>query len=175
MTAACVVVLVSVHEMAKLAPKQAKFVECYLLALNATQAAISAGYAQNSAHVTGSKLLKVPKVAAAVQAAMQERAGRTSITADRVLQGLAQIAFADISKAYDEAGALKPLADMPPEVRAALQGVTIAKTGEKVGVFADRRGSLESLGKHLGLFRDKLEVSGKDGEALSITIDMGAK
>lgn len=161
--------------MAKGSAKAAKFVEEYLVDLNASKAAARAGYAPASAGVAGHRLLQTAKIKAAVEAAIAKRSAKTEITAERVLQGLAQIAFADISKAYDEQGALRPLAEMPPEVRAALQGVTIAKTGEKMGVFADRRGSLESLGKHLGLFRDKLEVSGKDGEALSITIDMGAK
>ena len=75
----------------ELTPKQRAFVREYLLDLNATQAAIRAGYSERSAHVEGVRLLKNAKVDAAVSAAMHLRAHRTEITSDRVLKELAEL------------------------------------------------------------------------------------
>src|SRR5579875_2449812 len=82
--------------MTKLTPKQKRFVEEYLIDLNATQAAIRAGYSAKNADKIGSELLGKTRVAEAIQKAMDERSKRTEITADRVLQELARIAFDDI-------------------------------------------------------------------------------
>lgn len=78
-----------------LTPKQQRFVDEYLVDLNATQAAIRSGYSRRSAAEQGHDLLRKPQVAAAVQAGQAARAERTGITADRVLTELARIAFAD--------------------------------------------------------------------------------
>ncbi len=75
----------------KLTPKQARFVEEYLVDLNATQAAIRAGYSVKAAHVEGSRLLTNAKVAAAISAAKQERSEATKIDAEYVLQKLHQV------------------------------------------------------------------------------------
>jgi len=72
----------------KLTAKQARFVEEYLIDLNATQAAIRAGYSEKTADVQGCKLLRLGKVKAAVDAAKQARAERTLITQDEVITGL---------------------------------------------------------------------------------------
>lgn len=80
-----------------LTPKQQKFVEEYLVDLNATQAAIRAGYAENTARVVGAENLTKPAVAAAIAAARSERSARTEITADKVLQRWWEIANADVN------------------------------------------------------------------------------
>ncbi len=79
----------------KLTPKRAEFVRHYLLDLNATKAAKRAGYSARTAQRTGSELLCFPLVAAAIETAKADRSERTGIAADRVLQELAAIAFAD--------------------------------------------------------------------------------
>jgi phage terminase small subunit len=79
-----------------LTPNQCRFVEEYLKDLNATQAAIRAGYSKRGASVTGSKLLVNPKVADAVQAAKVRRSRRVEVTADSVIRELARIAFSDM-------------------------------------------------------------------------------
>ena len=160
--------------MANLTPNQERFVQEYLLDLNGTQAAIRAGYAEGSASVTASRLLANAKVAEAIAEHQQERAKRTAVTADRVVNELAKLAFVDLSKAYDANGALLAPGEMPDEVKAALAGVDYAKTGDRIARFAAKERALELLGKHLGLFRDKVEHSGPDGQALSISIDLGA-
>lgn len=74
--------------MAKLTDKQARFVEEYLVDLNATQAAMRAGYSCNSAHAIGHENLRKPDIAKAVQAAFVERSERTRVTQAQVIEGL---------------------------------------------------------------------------------------
>ena len=169
--------------MAKgISEKAKRFAEEYLVDLNATQAAIRAGYAPGSAGVTGSKLLKSANVKSIVDAAMKERGERTSITADAVLQELWRIARSDITKALDGRGCLLPIGEMPPEAKAAIASLDTEEVFEgqgeervQVGVSRklrnwDKTKALELVGKHLGMWRDKVEVSGKDGEALTVEV-----
>ena len=79
--------------MAKLSPKQQLFADEYLIDLNATQAAIRAGYSPKTADVKGSQLLRIVKVRTYIEQKMAERSRRTGINQDRVLQELAKIAF----------------------------------------------------------------------------------
>ncbi len=76
-----------------LTPKQQRFVEEYLVDLNATQAAIRAGYAPKNADKQGSQLLGKPRVSEAIQEAMKKRSKRTEITQDKVLNEIASNAF----------------------------------------------------------------------------------
>lgn len=172
--------------MGKADAKKARFVAEYLVDLNGTRAAIAAGFAPKSAAVTASKLLKLPKVKAALESAMKERAERVAITADAVLQELWRIARSDLAKAFDGKGNLLPIHDMPPEARAAIASLDTEELFEGQGDERQLKGlsrrarqwdkvkALELVGKHLGMFRDKIEVSGEGGKALSIHIDLGA-
>lgn len=86
--------------------KQRAFVREYLIDLNATQAAIRAGYSASTANEQGSRLLANVSVKGVIEAAMDLRAERTDITADRVLRELAKIGFADIRKTIKWQGTL---------------------------------------------------------------------
>ncbi len=83
----------------KLTAKQRLFVDEYLVDLNATQAAIRAGYSANSAASIGEENLRKPEIMAAIDAAMDARAARTQITQDRVVEELAAIGFSRITDA----------------------------------------------------------------------------
>ena len=160
--------------MAKLTAKQQRFVEEYLIDLNATQAYIRAGYKNyDSAGVEANKTLNIPKVRQAVDEAMAERSKRTGINQDRVIQELAKLAFVNISNAVDlQTGKIKENAT--EEDLACVQSIKIKPTEfgtEREIKFYDKKGSLEQLGRHLGLFKDKVEVEA-DME-LNITIDYG--
>lgn len=159
--------------MDDLTTKQAAFVAEYLKDMNGTQAAIRAGYAPSAAGQQACVLLKNPKVKAAVQAAKAQRSERTAITADRVLEELARLAFADPSKCYDDAGNLLPVPKMPPEARASLSGVDVeegeSSSTRKVKRW-DKVKALELLGKHLGMWQDKVKVSGDTEEPLRIEV-----
>lgn len=150
-------------------PNQARFVEEYLVDLNATQAAIRAGYSERSAHVTGTRLLANAKVREAVDEAKRARAERVEVKQDTVLRELLRIATVDIGQAYDEEGRLRPLKDIPEDVRRAIAGIEVDEIGgEEGGIgftrkvkFWDKPKALELIGKHLKLFTDRFEVEGK--------------
>ena len=78
--------------------KQKRFVEEYLIDLNATQAAIRAGYSPATAKEIGCENLTKPNISEAIAKAMAERSRRTGVNQDRVLQELAKIAFAKITR-----------------------------------------------------------------------------
>jgi phage terminase small subunit len=165
-----------------LTPKQARFVEEYLIDLNATQAATRAGYSPRSAEVEGCRLLKNAKVAVMVQTAIAERSARTEITADRVLKELAKLGFADLRKAViwranvtgmveGDDGAQRlavtnevQLIDsdkLDDDTAAAISEVGQDSRGGLKIKMHDKRGALESIGRHLGMFTDKVEHSGR--------------
>ena len=74
--------------MANLTPKQQRFVEEYLIDLNATQAAIRAGYSEKTAKEIGSENLTKPNIAKAIQEAQESLSNKTQLTVDIVVQGL---------------------------------------------------------------------------------------
>ena len=114
--------------MEKLTAKQERFCTEYIIDLNATQAAIRAGYSSKTANRIASENLSKPDIQRKIQELQQERAERTEITQDRVLKELAGIGFAPITK-----GKIKA---------------------------ADKTKALELLGRHLGMFTDKLQIEG---------------
>ena len=143
--------------------KQKRFVEEYLIDLNATQAAIRAGYSPDTAKSIGSENLTKPDIQARIAKAMAERSRRTGVNADRVVMELAKIAFVNAGDVIDaETATLKP--DAARDDTAAIQSVTVKTFGED-GLerdikMADNLKALELLGKHLGMFKDKVELSG---------------
>lgn len=161
----------------RLTPKQATFVQEYLIDLNATQAAIRAGYSEDTAYSIGHENLSKPEILDAIQAAMDLRAERTGITVDRVLVELARMGFADVRQIFTEGGQLRDIASLPAEVAASVQSVeVVTRPGAEVDAngnrtieyvhkikLADKKGPLELLGKHLSVFVDRVEHTGKDG------------
>lgn len=154
--------------MADLPPKQERFANEYLIDLNATQAAIRAGYAKRTAGSQGHDLLKKPEIQAAIQKGREEAEKRTDITLDRVLHELAIIAFADPRKAVkwgpgvheetlEDGTVAKSSGVMLIDSDSLSDDVarTVAEVGNtKEGVrikFHDKLAALEKLGKHLGL------------------------
>ena len=143
--------------------KQKRFVEEYLIDLNATQAAIRAGYSPDTAKSIGSENLTKPDIQARIAKAMAERSRRTGVNADRVIMELAKIAFVNASDVID-ADTATVKADALPEDTAAIQSVKVKTFGEdgleREVKMADKLKALELLGKHLGMFKDKVELSG---------------
>lgn len=151
-------------------PKQLMFIKEYLIDLNATQAAIRAGYSEKTAEVIGHENLRKPNIAEAIKEAMEKRSERTEVTQDMVINELAKIAFLDIRQAFDKDGSLKKIADMPDEVARAIGGMDISSIGEleiaKKIKLIDKKGALELLGKHLKMFTDKTEITGANGNPI---------
>ena len=129
--------------MAKLTEKQQRFVEEYLIDLNATQAAIRAGYKPSSARQVGTENMSKPSIRACIDQAIAERSKRTGINQDRVIRELAS---------EDDTAAI-----------ASVKVKTIP-TKEGDGVereirLNDKLKALELLGKHLGMFKDNININ----------------
>lgn len=151
--------------MAKLTSKQQRFVEEYLIDLNATQAAIRAGYSINNADKIGSELLGKTRVSEAISKAMAERSKRTGINQDRIVLELAKIAFVKITDVVNSDCEILPDADEADI--AAIESVKVktipTKSGES-GIerevkLASKLKAIELLGKHLGMWNDKLDIN----------------
>lgn len=155
--------------------KQSKFIDEYLVDLNATQAALRAGYSEKTADRIGHENLKKLEIAQELKKRLDEQQKRTQITADRVLQEYARIAFLDPRKFFNEDGSPKPITELDEDTAAALAGFDVMEIYEGTGDTkrfvgylkkfkpVDKKGALDSLARHLGLFIDKKEITGKDG------------
>jgi phage terminase small subunit len=149
----------------KLTEKQKQFVEEYLIDLNATQAAIRAGYSAKTANEKGSQLLTNERIQEAVSVAMAERSKRTGVNQDRVVLELAKIAFLNIGNLINlEDGSVLPTAS--EDDLACIESIRYKRSDSDSGSSVEREvkiGSklkaLELLGKHLGMWNDKLDVN----------------
>lgn len=146
--------------------KQDLFVKEYLKDLNKTQAYIRAGYKaknENVAAASAAKLLRNPKIQEKIQAAMKEREKRTEITQDRVLKEIANLAFTDrtgIVNLKNNNLIIKNFDELTPEQKACISGVKETKHGIEV-TFYNKEKALEMLGRHLGMFNDKVKIDGE--------------
>ena len=122
--------------MAKLTPKQQRFVDEYLIDLNATQAAIRSGYSEKTAQEIGSENLSKPMVAKAIAEAQEKLSNKAQVTVEMVVQGLLNEAK-DLSEGSTQSA--------------------------RVSAWAH-------LGKHLGMFKDKVEHTGKDGGPIDLSL-----
>jgi phage terminase small subunit len=151
-------------------PKQERFVQEYLIDLNATQAAIRAGYSAKTAYEIGRQNLR--KLEKKIAIAQSERSKRTEITADRVLKELARIAFVDLRKVFrwGPGGVTLLPSDGLSEDEAAIVAEVSETTTESGGSIKGKRfdklKALELLGRHLGLFVDRTEITGFGGEGI---------
>lgn len=146
----------------KLTDKQKRFVEEYLIDLNATQACIRAGYSQKNAKQIGSELLD--KTRLQIDSALAERSKRTGMNQDRVVQELARIAFVKITDVIDEDGEIRR--DASDDDLACIESVKIKESDNQFGgsterevKLASKMKALELLGKHMGMWNDKLNVN----------------
>lgn len=164
-----------------LTAKQAAFVREYLIDLNATKAAKRAGYSAKTAHAVGHENLNKPEIAAAIAKAQKERSEKTAITAQWVLERLADEATADLADILNDEGGLKPVNEWPLIWRQGLvAGIDIeelfegqGEDREQVGYvkkvkLSDRIKRIELIGKHVGVqaFRDQAALMNPDGTPL---------
>ena len=122
--------------MANLTPKQQRFVEEYLIDLNATQAAIRAGYSEKTAKEIGSENLTKPNIAKAIAEAQEKLSNKAQVTVEMVVQGLLNEAK-DLSEGSTQSA--------------------------RVSAWAH-------LGKHLGMFKDKIEHTGANGGPIDLSL-----
>lgn len=150
-------------------PKQKRFVEEYLIDLNATQAAIRAGYSAKTAQEQSSRLLSNAMVSGAIAVAKSERSAKTGIDAAWLLTRLAQEAIADVNDLYSDDGRIRPVKEWPLIWRQGLvAGLEVETIGEGAGYLtkiklSDRTKRLELIGKHIDVqaFREQVAHSGE--------------
>lgn len=154
--------------------KKWRFVEEYIKDLNATQAAIRAGYSARTAASQGERLLRDVDVSAAIHAALAERSKRVEVDADYVLKRLAEIDKMDAADILKDDGSIKPVQDWPPIWRQMISGLEMTELfegrgdqREMVGIlkkikWPDKVKNLELIGRHVGVqaFKDRVEHSG---------------
>lgn len=173
--------LQATYDVAKaaLSPKRAHFVEEYLVDLNATQAAIRAGYSAKSATVQGAQLLAITNVMHAVEAGRRVRSHKTAVTAEAVLAKLWQMANFDIRKLFNDDGSMKAITELDDVTAKGLTGFKITEikdedgnvTGySKEGKLIDLRAVLVDVGRHLGMFDAKLRISGDKENPIALLI-----
>ena len=167
-----------------LTPKQDCFSRKFLeLSENASEAYRqsydAAGMSDEAIWVEASRLLQNPKVALRIEKLKALHLKRHEATIDRVIAEYARLAFLDIRKAFDEEGNLKPIHELDDDTAAAISGIevdvkvlckedsteAVASRLHKVKL-SDKKGALDSLAKTLGMFVEKHEHTGKDGEPL---------
>jgi len=152
--------------MARMTDRQKRFVEEYLIDLNATQAAIRAGYSPQTAQEQGYQLLQKTSVQSAIGKAIAERSKRTGINQDRVIQELAKLAFVNMTDIVDEKGRINFNAS--DDDLSCIEGIKYKSSSSESGSSIEREvkissklKALELLGKHLGMFVDKVNLTGE--------------
>ena len=150
--------------MAKLTEKQRRFAAEYLIDLNGTQAAIRAGYSARTANEQASRMLANVSIQQAISEAMAERSKRTGVNQDRIVQELAKIAFLKITDVVDREGRIKENAS--EDDLACIESIKYKHSDTETGSSTEREvkaasklKAMELLGKHLGMWTDRLDVN----------------
>src|SRR5438105_10826456 len=153
-----------------LTPKQARFVAEYLIDSNATQAAIRAGYSAKTANKVGPRLLVNVGIAAALATKQTTQLAKLEITAERVLEELARIAFFKATDFFDADGNVLPVTQLSADAAACIASLDIILANIDAGdgkrdrmhriKLADKLRALELLAKRFGLVKEQVEVTG---------------
>lgn len=161
----------------KLTPKQERFIAEYLIDLNATQAAIRAGYSEKTAHSIGQENLHKPVIAAEIAKRQSKAAQKLEVTGERVLRELEYLAFydpADVAMCTDENGepieikCPRDIAKLPVHIRKAIVGWSWDRNNNFTLKFAPKPATLEMLGRHLNLWDSTGDDALKQGLAALI-------
>lgn len=162
-----IVVRLGDKKMSKLTPKQKKFVDEYLIDLNGTQAAIRAGYSEKTAKEQAARLLSNVNITARLTKRINSRAERTEVTQDAVIKELAAIAFSTgadyaevLTTMVGQKVVIKDTSTLSETQRKAIAGIKQGKHGIEISS-CDKVKALELLGRHLGMFTDKVDLNGK--------------
>ncbi|ENV46040.1 hypothetical protein P255_01434 [Acinetobacter brisouii CIP 110357] len=173
--------------MSKLTAKQQRFVDEYLIDLNATQAAIRAGYSAKTANEIGAENLAKPSIAKAIQEALKERKERVQIDADYVLKRLVEIDQMDVLDIMDDNYCLKPISEWPKIWRQYISNIENLEEFEGFGdertqsgwlkkiKWPDKVKNLELLGKHIavGAFKENIKHEHSGSLNISFNVEFG--
>ncbi|EKO3656427.1 terminase small subunit [Vibrio metschnikovii] len=158
--------------MSKLTDKQEMFCREYLIDLNATQAAIRAGYSEKTAKETGYENLTKPHIADRITELKSQRVEDAKISANYVLNRLVEIDKMDVIDITNDDGSLKPISQWPKVWRTTLSGLDVAEIiqdGSVAGLLKkiklpDKVKNLELLGRHVEIqaWKDKVEIEASE-------------
>lgn len=164
-----------------LTPKQERFVQEYLVDLNATAAAKRAGYSEKTAYAIGQQNLRKLEIQTAIQEAKDNLSRRTEVTQEMIIRETAKLAFFDVRKLFDENGKPLEISSLDDDTAAALVGLDVQDIyadgeGEKAFAgyvkkykMADKLRALELLGKYTGAFEKK---NSEGPEEVKVIIDV---
>lgn len=148
----------------ELSEQRQRFVDEYLIDLNGTQAAIRAGYSVKTANEQASRLLANVSIQQAIAEHMAERSKRVGINQDRVVIELARLGFVKMTDIVNSHGEIKP--SVSDDDLAAIESIKYKSSESDTGSSVEREvkisskvKALELLGKHLGMWNDKLDVN----------------
>lgn len=148
----------------ELTDKQEQFCQEYLIDLNATQAAVRAGYSVDTAGAIGHENLKKPEIQDKIAVLQAIRAERTQVSQDQIVRELMKVAFGDVGNYFDENGNIIPVHEIETNARGAISAIKVLdeKTEQSEEVFKltvtkelkmwDKLKALEMLGRHVGIF-----------------------
>jgi phage terminase small subunit len=164
--------------------RQEMFAKEYVIDLNGTRAAIASGYSEKGASVRAAQLLSISRVRKLIDQNQSRRASKLDIKAEKIAEELARLAFAnswDYMRVDEQGRPQIDLSNLTRDQAAAIQEIREDATGGQgdgerrlvvrtTFKLADKRGALELLGRHLGMFQDKLAVSGLEGLAEQLAL-----
>ena len=167
-----------------LTPKQERFCEEYLVDLNATAAARRAGYSPATANEQAARLLAKISVKERIAALRAVQSQKTEITVERVVRELGLLGFhnpLDVMRVQSDGSAYLDFSRLTRDQAAAITEITVEEYTEGRGddsravkrtkaKFADKKGALETLGRHLGMFDDKLRLTGAGGGPIEVAM-----
>jgi phage terminase small subunit len=149
----------------KLTARQEQFVKEYLIDLNASQAAVRAGY-KGDPNTIGPRLMADVGIRSLVEKAQAQRSQKVELTQERVLLELRRLALFDIRKIFNADGTLKRVVDLDDDTAAAIMSVEMVEIGtdgqlaiSKKFKASDKKGALELTMRHMGMLNDKLELT----------------
>lgn len=169
----------------KLNARQERFAREYLIDLNATQAAIRAGYSKKTASEQGYDLLRHPQIAAIVEAGKRGDTDKLKLTRERVIEEMARVGLLDVRRAFTDKGDLKHIHNLDDDTAAAVASIEVVSVVKGKGAdaivdhvhkikFHDKMRALTDLGKHFAIFEDHqkagageihVHLDSKDAEA----------
>jgi len=155
--------------MVTLPPKQERFCLEYVVDCSPREAAIRTGYKEKRASSAALKLMAKPDIVERIAELQHELQVKLGVTREQVVQELAKLAFTDLTDVVDFTGAnirIRSPLEIDPQVLGAISEISEKDTGfriERRVKMHDKKGALDSLAKHLGMFTDKVEHSGPSG------------
>lgn len=166
----------------KLTKREERFIEEFMTDLNGTKAAVRAGFTKNerAASVQASHLLANPKIKKLIDERQAARIAEARLSAQYVIDRMLEIDQLDVEDIFNDEMELKPLKEWPSAWRRYLNGMEVmelfAGRGDlrkQIGVlkkikWPDKTKNLELLGRHFGVFNDKLQITGPNGQPLVI-------